>query len=396
VRKSGKDILLQVSRQIAHFRKADARYRGIRLPLKTWAQLGSVPVSSREDLVRFVQDYPLKDVFNVTATSGTTKDRLLIGHSKESYEVHVRRLVRLYRSVGISRKDLCLNLCSYGLNSGGRLMEVAYKAAGAGVIPLGILDHPGKRAEVVDLVKRLRPTVVNSYTNQLFDLFSAIGRKHSIRCCIVNGEPLSRVFKKRIEGLAGVRIFDHYGAMEVSGFAIAQKPDDDFMKVFDDGLLLEVLTEDGDVACEGRGALLVSDLLNRCMPFIRYKLGDEVELLRRRGGLFVKVFGRLSDTVLLDGEVYSSREVVRTTQDLLGHPQFFFVVEKDLTTYRDVIILNVLSSAPALRSDLRQKLEGALSLERMIDIRTYRGEVPKTSTGKYRQLIDARTKKNNP
>ena len=44
---------------------------------------------------------------------------------------------------GVKEGVLCLNLCAYELNSGGRMMEAAFKAAGAGVIPLGSDQHTG-------------------------------------------------------------------------------------------------------------------------------------------------------------------------------------------------------------------------------------------------------------
>ena len=45
--------------------------------------------------------------------------------------------------------------------------------------------------------------MINAYTNQLFDLFALLGRKHSIRRCLVNGEPLWPEYRKRIEKMGG-------------------------------------------------------------------------------------------------------------------------------------------------------------------------------------------------
>ena len=146
---------------------------------------------------------------------------MLIAHSRKAYEAHLRRLVKIYRHVGVKEGMLCLNLCSYELNSGGRLMEAAFKAAGAGVIPLGPISTPDKVLEAARLIEALKPVMINAYTNQLFDLFALLGRKHSIRRCLVNGEPLWPDYRKRIEQMGGVHIHDHYGAMEVSGLAIA-------------------------------------------------------------------------------------------------------------------------------------------------------------------------------
>ena len=63
------------------------------------------------------------------------------------------------------------------------------------------------------------------------------------------------------------------------------EPDDEYMKVVADGLLLEVLEDSGKASATGTGDLLVTDLDNTCMPFIRYRLGDRVELDTPRRGV---------------------------------------------------------------------------------------------------------------
>lgn len=385
-------FLKKINSLLAHFRKLDARYAGLELPLRSLREFSKVSISTREDLLKFSKQHALKGAFNLTATSGTTETRLLIAHSRRSYEMQIRRLVKLYKSIGVSRGDICLNTCSYELNSGGRLMETAYKALGVGVIPLGVLDSPEKKAEAVALVRMLKPTVVNSYTNQLFSFFAALGKDHGIRCCVVNGEPLYPSFKKQIETMAGVQIFDHYGAMEFAGFAIAQNHDDKYMRISEDGLHFEVLKDNGRLSSTGTGSLLVTDLLNDCQPFIRYRLGDKVELIRRKGALWIKVLGRLSDSILVDGVVHSRAALVRLLQEAIGHPEFFILIDKDPCTYRDKIILNVSAKDHERSNSILSALASAGSLTRLVKLKVYSGEIPRTSTGKYRHVIDAREK----
>lgn len=385
-----KNIYRKVSRLLANFRRTEAVYRQVKLPLKTEEDFRRLPITSREDMSTGNDRNHVEDVFNVTATSGTTDSRLLISHSRKCHQVHIRRLVKLYRSVGISSRDRCLNLCSYSLNSGGRLMEVAYKAAGAGVIPLGVLDSPEKIREAVAIIGTLRPTVVNSYTNQLYDLFSVLGRKHSIRDCIVNGEPLTRAFKCRIEELGGVRIYDHYGAMEVSGFAIAQKHSDEYMKIFDDGLIIEVLHDDGISASSGQGAIVVTDLENRAMPFVRYSLGDRVDICKRRDGYYIKVLGRLADSLLIDGQTCSVSSVVRSVQDILLHPYFCIVVDKDKDTYKDHILVNVPSEDISRSAEIRGAFRKFVDMGNRLVVHSFRGVFPRTSSGKFKHIVDVR------
>ena len=355
--------LKKISALVSGFMVRVRGYRKVLLPLRKKEDILRLPVMARADLKAFAAAGFIPSAFNITSTSGSTGSRLLIVHSRAAYNMHLRRLARMYRSIGAGPGEVCLNLCSYELNSGGRMMEAAYKAAGSGVIALGGISTPQKCDEAVSLIRALRPAIVNAYTNQLFDLFSRLGARHSIRKCVVNGEPLWPSYRERIERIGKVRIHDHYGAMEVSGFAITRRPEDPYMSVFSDGLFFEVLRDDGTAADEGVGALLVTDLENTCMPFIRYRLGDRVELCRRRGAIMVKVLSRTEDTVLVNGVVGVKSMMIRTVNDLLGHPDFFFEIKKDSTTYKDTLLVNI----PAADMPVGPKLTGLLRLVAGID-----------------------------
>jgi len=381
--------LKKVSQLLQVFSKRDRRYR---VRLRSWEDFKRIPASGREDLKAFTEAGLVRDAFNVTATSGSTSSRMIIAHSRQAHEAHLHRLVKIYRHVGAKAGVLCLNLCAYELNSGGRLMETAFKAAGSGVIPLGPISTPDKVLEAARLIELLKPAMINAYTNQLFDLFALLGRKHSIRRCLVNGEPLWPDYRKRIEQMGRIHIHDHYGAMEVSGLGVALKPDDEYMRVVADGLLLEVLEDSGKASETGTGDLLVTDLNNTCMPFIRYRLGDRVELVHRRGVLWIKVIGRTEDSLLLNGVVVLKQELIRTVNDFLGHPRFFFVVDKHPLQYYDRLIINVTGSTVKHLQTLTGAVVRALGVDNCIDVRAHEGTIPRTLNGKIKYFIDARTK----
>jgi len=379
--------LKKVSQLLQVFSKRDHR-----LSLRSWEDFKRIPLSGREDIKRFVKAGLVRDAFNVTASSGSTSSRLIIAHSRKAYEAHLRRLVKIYRQLGVKTGELCLNLCAYELNSGGRMMETAFKAAGAGVIPLGPISSPEKVLEAASLIAALKPTMINAYTNQLFDLFALLGRKHSVRRCLVNGEPLWPEYRKRIEQMGGIYIHDHYGAMEVSGLGVAIKPDDEYMKIVADGLLLEVLEDSGKASEGGVGDLLVTDLNNTSMPFIRYRLGDRVELIRRQGALLIKVLGRTQESLLLNGVVVIKEELIRTVNDFLGHPSFFFVVDKHPLQYYDKLIINVTGSPRKRLEALTTIVVKKLGVDNCIDVRLHEGMIPRTVNGKIKYFIDARKK----
>jgi phenylacetate-coenzyme A ligase PaaK-like adenylate-forming protein len=269
-------------------------------------------------------------------------------------------------------------------------MEAAFKAAGVGVIPLGPISSPDKVLEAAALIKVLNPRMINAYTNQLFDLFALIGHNHSIHTCIVNGEPLWPEYRRRIEKLGKVRIHDHYGAMEISGLAIGLAGDEQWMRVVPDGLLLEVMGDSGETSPTGIGALLVTDLNNTCMPFIRYRLGDRVELRRRLGSLWIKILGRTEDSFLLNGVVVLKRELIRVVNDFLGHPNFFCVIDRQAPQLYDKLIIYVLGGLPKQPKALVEVVVRALGICHGIEARVHQGIIPRTVNGKIKYVIDAR------
>jgi len=381
--------LKKVSQLLQAFSKRGHRYQ---VSLRSWEDFKRIPISGREDIKKFIKAGLVQDAFNVTATSGSTSSRMIIAHSRKAYEAHLHRLVKIYRQVGVKQGVLCLNLCAYELNSGGRMMEAAFKTAGAGVIPLGPISTPEKVLEAASLIAALKPVMINAYTNQLFDLFALLGRKHSIRHCLVNGEPLWPEYRKRIEQMGAIHIHDHYGAMEVSGLGVAIKPDDENMKIVADGLLLEVLEDSGSASQTGVGDLLVTDLNNTCMPFIRYRLGDRVELIRRKGFLLIKILGRTQESILLNGVVVIKEELIRTVNDFLGHPSFFFVVDKHPLQYYDKLIVNVTGGTQKRLQALTTTVVRKLGVDNCIDVRLHEGLIPRTVNGKIKYFIDARKK----
>jgi phenylacetate-coenzyme A ligase PaaK-like adenylate-forming protein len=387
------NILRQMTGLLRGFAKYDQRWQ-LDGALRSYEQIRKLPVMSREDLFSHVLKYGLKNASNISATSGSTSCSVLIGHSLVAYRAHLERLVRLYKTLPVARGSLCLNMCSYALNGGGRLMEAGYKGAGYRVVALGPLDMELKADELRRLVRCLRPAMVNAYANQLYGLFSAIGLdNHGIRLCVVNGEPLLRNYKKTIERSAGVEVFNHYGAMEISGLALARRSGDVFMRVEPYGLLLEVLKDNGQSGLSGRGALLVTDLFNRSMPVIRYQIGDRVDLVRREDGFYIKVLGRQNGSFLFDGEVYATQELESAVAEVLEHCEYYFVIRKSEDTGKDAMELRIVGRQDkGLLGRLEKVMIERFRFGRAVRVLGVCAAVPRTITGKIRRIMDLREK----
>ena len=92
---------------------------------------------------------------------------------------------------------------------------------------------------------------------------------------ITFSEALSPGQREVIEGYFGVQVEDMYSAVEVSMIAV-QCPDvPENYHVQSENVLMEVVDDDGAPCPIGEtGRILVTDLHNFAMPFIRYEIGD--------------------------------------------------------------------------------------------------------------------------
>jgi len=361
--------------------------KNLKLPLSSLKEIKSIPFSSRDELKNFDLSSSPSFPLNITATSGSTKSKLIVYHSLNCYRIHLRRQIKIYSSIGIKKGDCCLNLCSYSLSGPARIIETALREMGVTVIPLGDISDTNKLEEAINIIVKLKPNIINSYTNQIYEIFNIIKNKHSIKKCILNGEPLFTSFKSQLETTSGTKIYNNYGSMEFSGFAITKKPQDTYLSVFEDGLFIEVLKKNGKTDMLGKGKIVITDLNNYSMPFIRYILGDEVEIKQVSNKKLIKIFGRSDNHILMHGEVESKKTIAKILFDLFGHPNFSILIFKEKQTFKDKIILNIFARTEKF-IELKKKIKQRLRF--ITDVRIVNRKIPRTPTGKFRHFIDLR------
>lgn len=147
---------------------------------------------------------------------------------------------------------------------------------------------------------------------------------------ITSAEVLLPENRKVIEQAFGGRVFNRYGCREVS--VIASECDQhDGMHINGDALLVEIEPVAG--APDGVGKVVVTDLLNRSMPLIRYEIGDlarwEIGPPCPCGRSFPRladVEGRITDFLRMpDGRLISGPSVALLVGQTLGVRQAQFV-----------------------------------------------------------------------
>jgi phenylacetate-CoA ligase len=139
---------------------------------------------------------------------------------------------------------------------------------------------------VADFFARLasfQPVLIDGYAESFNYLASHLGASRSKagfrpRGIISSAQALPEESRRIIEEAFGARVFDKYGSREFSGIAYECDAHDGH-HVMAESYIVEIL-KDGRPAEPGEvGEVVITDLNNLCLPFVRYRVGDLAEAM---------------------------------------------------------------------------------------------------------------------
>jgi phenylacetate-CoA ligase len=195
-----------------------------------------------------------------------------------------------------------------------------------------------------------------------------------------------------IEEAFSSRVFDRYGSEEV-GLIAAECERHAGLHLNIEHLYIEFLREDGTAAAPGEeGAIVITDLLNRGMPFIRYRIEDmgvpagKPCACGRGLPLMERVTGRVADYLKRrDGSMVAGVSLVERTLTAIEGIEQLQVVQPSI----DQIVLNVVRApdfSPATEQALLAEFRSVFGPG--IDILpSYVERIPQERSGKYRFSI---------
>lgn len=197
--------------------------------------------------------------------------------------------------------------------------------------------------------------------------------------------------QKRIisEALGGAPVVNGYGSRE-GGF-IAHECPEGRMHIADEGVIVEFLKDARPVAPGEDGEIVLTNLDNHAMPFIRYRTGDvgqaeEGECPCGRGLSLMKVVkGRTTDFVIApDGRWVHGLALIYTVRDVPGVRQYQ-IVQQDV----DLIAVK-LAVEPDFPADgderIRRQIIQRLGSEVRVEIERVE-DIPADASGKFRYVI---------
>ncbi len=228
----------------------------------------------------------------LVATSGTTGEPVVIPFSRHDWRVGMAYILR--------SADMAIQGITGDKASILRIARELPRVAGVstlnpihvssqlvasfhtGLVPSLLLQASMPLDEQVERLNRFQPIVLGGYPSAL-DLLTQAALEGvlriSPRLVFTGGETVTALLRRRVREAWDTELFDFYGLAEtliIAGECRAHQG----LHLYEDAVVLEVIDEKGQVLPPGeRGAgILVTNLISRTLPIIRYSVSDLITL----------------------------------------------------------------------------------------------------------------------
>jgi phenylacetate-CoA ligase len=244
--------------------------------------------------------------------------------------------------------------------------------------------------------RRAKPTLLRGHSHSIY-IFASYCLKAGVdsvrpNAIISSSMMLLPTERKIIEKAFACKVTDLYGCEEV-GLIGSECEQHAGMHVDMESNYVELLDSNGnDVPTGADGAVVITNLLNRAMPLIRYKMGDVASLPGRACNcgrtlpLMNNISGRVADfLVRRDGSVVAGVSLVERTLTKFPGVAQMQIVQEDL----DHIVLKI-AKDPHYSAQTEQALiaEFKHSVGEHNDIRIeFVDSIPQEKSGKFRFAI---------
>ncbi len=352
---------------------------------------------------------PMKEVARIHASSGTTGQATVVGHTARDLENWGDCFARGIAMVGGSDESTLQVSYGYGLFTGGLGAHAGGEAMGCTVIP----TSSGNTKRQVQFLADCGTDILActpSYALYIADTAIEMGydpaKDFKISGVICGAEPASENMRQEISDKLGVQYCDVYGLSEIMGPGVAMEcAERGGLHIAEDQFYCEIVDPDtGEVLPEGEwGELVITTLTRECTPLIRYRTRDVTRIVSepcacgRTHRKIDRLRGRTDDMLIIRGvnvfpsqieqvitafpEVATQYQIILTNKGPLDHVELHVETEPDypIDTVRKL-------------EDLKRRLEAELkaNLQVAVDVKIVEPKTIERSMGKAKRVIDKR------
>jgi len=252
------------------------RFRGVR-------DLPQLPVTSRES----VNSIPERDRLHRHASINRCVHSSTSGYLGLPLTVHMSRTEALWRKLTLLRvitqyvkAPLPIRLADVGPMVPRHRTGIEQKLR---IVKILRIPATAPLVEAAERLRRFRPTIVEGYPTCLELLAEELERQGGsplrTRLVISRGEVLHNATRNLLARVFSCQVRDMYSCEEGGNMAWECPVNPGLWHVNNDTCVLEVVDDDGlPVPAGTEGRVLLTNLFNRTMPFIRYELGDRATM----------------------------------------------------------------------------------------------------------------------
>jgi phenylacetate-CoA ligase len=336
------------------------------------------------------------------STGGSTGQPLHFAYTKESYEWRVAMSKRGYAWAGATPGARQAYIWGIQLGKVGRIKQMKEQLHHFIDRQLYFncfeFDEKAMAQCLIDL-NRFKPAAVVGYTNPLYNLALFVGDNSKIKFApqgvICAAEKVHPYQREVIERVFGAKVFNTYGSREFMLIA-AECEKHEGLHVSAENLIVEIIKDDGTPAKKGEtGRIIVTDLHNYGMPFIRYEIGDlgiatsKACSCGRGLPLIADVVGRSLDVIRTpEGKIVPGEFFPHLMKDFSDIARFQVVQEKLDHLVIKLVPTTKLSEATKKRIDSEvRNVVGPIMVIKYEIV----SDIPLTVTGKYRVTVSKLT-----
>lgn len=281
--------------------------------IKNYKDFSKLPIISKEDIrsnkSRMIADNYRGRIFT-KATGGSTGVPLQLDYDSNSYQWRIAVAMRGYGWAGCDdgKRIAYIWGAPIGKNS---FLTTAKKELHNFVLRRRMYNCFKFTEEVMNAylrdLNKFNPEAIVGYATPLYNFARFIKENKKVaprvKSVITAAERVYDYQRSLVEEVFSAKVFATYGSREFMLIA-AECEEHNGMHINTDNLYVEILKNDGTSAQHGElGEIIITDLHNYGMPFIRYKIGDlgiatdRICACGRGLPLIDKIEGRVLDTI---------------------------------------------------------------------------------------------------
>jgi phenylacetate-CoA ligase len=272
------------------------------------------PVTTKKDFKTNRTSLFLKENINLASlyaysTSGSTGIPLKIYQDCNVLAFQVAKYLRFLFLNGYSVRDKILSVSTPDkLNKNKTILQKI------GLIRRLAVSYLLPIPQIVDILLDYQPQVLSGNRSHIdfiaLELLKRKIRPRSLKLIAVGAEMVHASNRNLYKQAFGLNVIENYGSIEM-GIMAYEISDKEGLHLNEDLIYFEFLDKNGSPVADGEpGRIVVTDLINKTMPFIRYDQGDYAIIKTFTGTdgkperRIAKIIGRDDDQIILpDGSI---------------------------------------------------------------------------------------------